>query len=274
MSDHPIILSPYEFTQAAAQMLATHGEVEVVDLGDLTLELRVGGRDVTGDLHNFYALYRNSPDQLPVIWDALRDALLDLPPDRTEDDPDVLLERVMPMLKPLALLNTVREQRLPMLVYRPLVGELMLTYVIDEERSVTFINEDHLRAWGVDEPTLYRRAIYNLRAKPWTPRPGLIGAGPGALLIFNGRDGYDATRVILPELFQRFAAAIPGNLVIGVPNRDFLIAFGDADAQVFAQIRAQIEVDAATQQHPISAQLLTYRDGALAVYDPRAAPGA
>ena len=205
---------------------------------------------------------------------ALRDALLDLPPDRTEDDPDVLLERVMPMLKPLALLNTVREQRLPMLVYRPLVGELMLTYVIDEERSVTFINEDHLRAWGVDEPTLYRRAIYNLRAKPWTPRPGLIGAGPGALLIFNGRDGYDATRVILPELFQRFAAAIPGNLVIGVPNRDFLIAFGDADAQVFAQIRAQIEVDAATQQHPISAQLLTYRDGALAVYDPRAAPGA
>jgi uncharacterized protein YtpQ (UPF0354 family) len=268
MSDHPIILSPYEFTQAAAQMLATHGEVEVVDLGDLTLHLRVGGRDVTGDLNNFYALYRNSPDQLPVIWEALRDALLDLPPDRTEDDPDVLLERVMPMLKPLALLNTVREQKLPMLAYRPLVGQLMLTYVIDEERSVTYISEDHLRAWGVDEPALHNRAIYNLRVKPWRPHPGLIGSGPGALLIFNGRDGYDATRAILPELFQSFAAAIPGSLVIGVPNRDFLIAFSDADPGVFAQIRAQIEVDAETQDHPISAQLLTYRDGKLALYEP------
>jgi hypothetical protein len=268
MNNHDIMLSPYEFTQAAAQMLATHAEVEVIDLGDLTLQLRVGGRDVTGDLENFYALYRSSPDQLPAIWDALRDALLDLPPDRSEDDPEVLLERVLPMLKPLALLSSVREQKLPMLAYRPLVGELMLTYVIDEDRSVTYINEDHLRAWGVDEPALYNRAIYNLRVRPWSPRPGLIGSGSGALLIFNGRDGYDATRAILPELFASFAAAIPGNVVIGVPNRDFLIAFSDADRGVFEQIRAQIATDAEAQQYPISAELLTYREGRLDLYEP------
>ncbi|WP_029214418.1 DUF1444 family protein [Kallotenue papyrolyticum] len=271
MSQDAIILSPYEFTQAAAHLLATQGEVEIVDLGELTLELRVSGRDVAAELHNFYALYRHAPEQLPAIWDALRAAVLELPPDRSEDDPETLLERVMPMLKPLALLQAVRERRLPLLAYRPLVGQLMLAYVIDEGRSVAYINEDHLRTWRVDEALLHRRALANLRRRPWRPQPGRLGSGAQSLLIFNSGDGYDATRVILPELFSEFAASIPGRLVLGVPNRDFLIAFSDADPEIVERIRAQIARDQRAQQYPLSDELLTYRAGRLELYDPPAA---
>lgn len=267
MSTNRTLLNPAEFTQAAAQMLAAYPDVEVVEIERLSLDLRVRGREVSSDLRNFYQLYTSSPDQLAVIWQALSDALLDLPPDRTEDDPSVLLDRVMPMLKPLALLEQVRAQGIPMLAYRPLLGDLMIAYVIDEEQSVAYINEDHLARWNVTEPVLYGRALYNLRAKPWTPRPGLMGTGANALLIFNGRDGYDATRLLMPELFTDFAAHIPGNLVLGVPNRDFLIAFSDADPRIFGQIRLQIETDARTQTQPLSLRLWTYRDGQLALYD-------
>lgn len=268
MSDNGMIWSAAEFTQAAAQALAAHPEIEILSIDELTLSLRIGGRELTSDLTSFYQLYRQSPGDLAAVHAALLDVLLDQPPDRSEDDPAVLLDRILPMLKPLALLEQVRAQKLPLLVYRPLAGDLMVCYVIDEGQSVAFINEEHLARWGVSEPQLYRRALANLRAKAWQPHPGQIGSGKGGLLIFNGRDGYDATRLLLPELFAEFAASTPGNLVIGVPNRDFLIAFSDADPRVFEKVRAQIDIDLRTQPNSLSAQLLVLREGQLQVYEP------
>lgn len=269
MSDNGNFLLPAEFTQAAAQALAIDPDVEIVGVDELTLRLRVRGRDVTGDLHNFYQLYHDAPDQLAAIQQAFVTAILDVPPDRTEDDPGVLLARIFPMLKTQAVLDEVRAQGLSPLVHRPLVGEFVVAYVIDEGQSVAYVSEDHVQRWGLDEPVLYMNALRNLRAKEWQPHPGQIGSGAGALLIFNGTDGYDATRVLLPELFSAFAARLPGQLVIGVPSRDFLIAFSDAAPRVFEQVRAQIGVDASTQPHALSAQLLTIYNGAIALYDHR-----
>ncbi len=266
MSAEELYLLPPEFTQAAAQHLAADPDVEVIGVDDLTLHLRVGGREASTDLQSFYALYRSAPEQLPAVWQALAEVLSEQYADRTEDDPGVLLQRVLPMLKPISLLNEVRTQDLPLLVYRPLVGELMVTYVIDEGQRVAYLNEQHLQRWGVSETTLWAHAITNLRRKPWQPEPGMIGKGAGALLIFSGRDGYDATRLLLPELFADFAARIPGMMVLAVPTRDFLIAFSDADRRIFMQVRTQVETDAHAQEHPLTGQLFTYRNGRLALY--------
>lgn len=266
MSAEELYLLPAEFTQAAAQHLAANPDVEVIGVSDLTLHLRVAGREVSSDLQSFYALYRSAPEQLPEVWQALDEVLTEQYPDRTEDDPGVLLGRVLPMLKPMSLLNEVRSQDLPMLVYRPLVGELMVTYVIDEGQRVAYLNEEHLQRWRVSETTLWAHSITNLRRKPWQPEPGMIGKGTAALLIFSGGDGYDATRLLLPELFTAFAAQIPGTMVLAVPTRDFLIAFSDADARIFMQVRTQVETDARAQEHPLSGQLFTYRNGRLALY--------
>ncbi|MBV9791078.1 MAG: DUF1444 family protein [Chloroflexi bacterium] len=265
-----LVWSPVEFTQAAAQVLAAAPEVEIISLGDLTLTLRVRGREVVGDLESFFNAYQSAPERVEEVWLALTEALLDQPVDRSEDDLERLLDRVMPMLKPLTLLSELRAQKLPLVVYRPLVGDLMVTYVIDEGQSVVYLNEDHLAKWGVTEPTLHWQALQNLREKSWKPYPGMIGSGKGALLILNGTDGYDATRLLLTELFADFVARMPGNTVFGVPNRDFLIAFSDADPRVFSQVRAQIEVDAQTQSHPLTDQLLTLVDGQLQLYTPDA----
>jgi uncharacterized protein YtpQ (UPF0354 family) len=260
------LLQPDEFTQAAAQRLAAEPDVEVLGVDDLTLYLRVGGREVTGDLESFFALYRSAPEQLPAIWETLAELLTENVPDRTESDAAVLLDRVMPMLKPLALLGEVRAEGLPLLVYRPIAGDLMVTYVVDEGESVAYLNEGHLGRWGVTEDVLWARAVVNLRARSQRIRPQLIGSGAGSLMLLNGGDGYDAARLLLPELFASFAAAVPGNVVIGVPSRDFLLAFSDRDPRIFAQIRTQIETDARVQAHPLTDHLFTYQDGVLVRY--------
>ena len=66
------------------------------------------------------------------------------------------------MIKPLEMLVEVRERRLPMLAYREFLGDLMIAYVIDEERSVAYINEEHLDRWSVSVQDLHERAIENL----------------------------------------------------------------------------------------------------------------
>jgi uncharacterized protein YtpQ (UPF0354 family) len=194
-----------------------------------------------------------------------------MPPAPNDAEPEALLARVMPMVKPLTLLNEVRERGLPMLAYRPLAGDLLVAYVLNEGNSAGYLNERHMRTWNVTEAELHERALANLRAKAWTPYPGVLGAGKGALLILNSRDGYDAARVLLPELFAEFQARVPGTIVLGVPNRDFLIVFSDADRRVFAQVAAQIERDARAQPHSLTAQLFTYNDGQLVVYNPPSA---
>ncbi len=268
MNEIRIYQTPTEFSHAVARVLEAQPDMHVVSVNELTLDLRVTGRRVQADLATFYRAYRDAPEQQPAIIQELVQSLVSVPSDPSDTDPTRLLDRVMPMLKPLVLLNDVYERQLPMLVYRPLVGDLLISYVIDQGQSVAYINEQHLHAWGVNEATLHERALANLRARDWTPYPGVLGAGKGALLIFNSGDGYDATRLLLPELFVDFVARLPGNLVIGVPNRDFLIAFSDADQRVFAQVKAQIDVDARTQSHPLTAQLFTLREQQLQVYTP------
>ncbi len=260
-----ILLSPGEFTAATARMLAAYPGVVVLGTDELAIELLVRGVPITGDLGNFYVLYRNAPEQLGAIQQAFAAAVLDLP-DRSEADGIQLLEHIYPMLRNRAVLDEIIAQQLPALISRPLAGDLVVCYVIDEGQRVVFVNEQHAERWGVAEPLLNEIGLRNLRARDWQPRPGRLGTGAGGLLIFNGTDGYDATRILLPELFEEIAAQQPGNLVVGVPNRDFLIAFSDAAPSVFEQIAAQIGVDATTRDHPLSRQLYTVRDGNVAVY--------
>jgi len=260
-----ILLSPSEFTSAAARALGSYPGVDVLGTDELAVRLQVRGVPITGDLGNFYLLYRNAPEQLGAIQQALVAAVLDLP-DRSEADGIQLLEHIYPMLRNRGVLDEITAQQLPALVSRPLAGELVVCYVIDEGQRVVFVNEQHAERWDVSEPLLNEIALRNLRARDWQPRPGRLGSGASGLLIFNGGDGYDATRLLLPELFEEIAAQQPGNLVIGVPNRDFLIAFSDAAPSVFQQVAAQIAVDAKTRDHPLTEQLFTLRDGNIEVY--------
>jgi len=169
-----------------------------------------------------------------------------------------LRDRVFPMLKPLTLLVTVRERKLPMLVYRPFLADLMITYVIDEQGRLAYLNENHLESWQVGEHEVHAQALANLQART-AERGSYTTAGEGAqrLVIFNSQDGFDATRLLLTGLLIQLRPQFPGAMVIGIPNRDFLIAFSDADRAILANVAAQIERDAAERDHGLTDQLFT-----------------
>jgi uncharacterized protein YtpQ (UPF0354 family) len=256
-----------QFGAYMEKRLTLYDEVELLDREGMELRLRVNGADVAADLGNFYMAYKRDPAQIDVVVQTFARTLLGIQPDRDTSDYTELSSRVYPILKPIEMLAEVRERKLPMLAYREFLASLMIAYVIDEERSFAYINEDHLERWKIGVVDLHQQAIENLRRRTdervtYTA----VGAGEQRLFIFNSGDGYDATRLLLSDVLADWAREVPGRLVIGIPNRDFLIAFSDANSEVLRGVAAQVQSDAAQREYSLTEQLFTLANGVVKEY--------
>ena len=158
-------MSAEQFGGYMEKRLTVFDTIQVIDRAGMELRLRANDADVTADLSTFYSAYLRDPSQLDVVVETFVRVMLGMQPDRSTNDYAALADQIFPMLKPLEMLVEVRERRLPMLAYREFLGDLMITYVIDEERSVAYINEEHLERWSVSVQDLHERAIENLRQR-------------------------------------------------------------------------------------------------------------
>jgi uncharacterized protein YtpQ (UPF0354 family) len=262
------VMTADQFGAYMEKRLTLYDEIEVLDREGMELRLRVGGADVAADLSNFFSAYSRDPAQLDIVVENFVKAMLGVLPDRSASDFAELADRIYPMLKPLDLLVTVRERKLPMLAYREFLADLLVAYVIDEQRSVAFINEDHLERWGVSVQDLHEQAIENLRLRTLERVDyTVVGEGEQRLFIFHSGDGYDATRLLLSDVLAGWARELPGHLVIGIPNRDFLIAFSDANPEILRAVAHQVQADAAQREYGLTEQLFTLAEGVVKEYE-------
>jgi uncharacterized protein YtpQ (UPF0354 family) len=263
----PAPMNAGQFAAYMEKRLTIEDAIEVLGRDGLRLRLRVRGAEVAADLGNFYSAYARDPARLDIIVGNFISATLGVVPSREVNDFAMLADRIYPMLKPIELLVTVRERELPMLAYREFLADLMITYVIDEQRSVAFINEDHLDRWGVDVQEVHARAITNLgrRTREQVDYTA-TGEGEQRIFIFNRGDGYDATRLLLTDVLADWAHELPGHLVIGIPTRDFMIGFSDANPDILQRIADQIQADA-TREYGITDQLFTLNAGGIREYE-------
>lgn len=247
-----------QFAGYIEKRLTLYDEIAVLGRAGLDLRLRAGDAETTIDLGDFYAAYQRDPSQLDIVVQNLVAVATGSAPDRSATEYAELAERIYPMLKPIALLADVRERRLPMLAYREFLAELIVTYVIDEGRSVAFVNEEHLERWALDIQDLHEQSLANLRARTRARVDYTVsGVGEQRLFIFDSSDGYDATRLLLADVIAEWARQLPGHIVIGIPNRDFLIAFSDANPEILHSIAQQIQADSARLGYGLTDQLFT-----------------
>lgn len=263
----PPAMTIEQFAGYIEKRLTLYAEIAVLGRAGLDLRLRAGDAETTIDLSDFYAAYQRDPSQLDIVVQNLVAVATGAAPDRSTTEYAELAERIYPMLKPITLLADVRERRLPMLAYREFLAELIVTYVINEGRSVAFVNEEHLERWAIDVQDLHERALANLRERTRERVDYTVsGVGEQRLFIFDSSDGYDATRLLLADVIAGWARQLPGHIVIGIPNRDFLIAFSDANPEILHSIAQQIQADAARLEHGLTDQLFTLAGGEVKEY--------
>jgi uncharacterized protein YtpQ (UPF0354 family) len=246
--------------------------VEKREGGVITVSLH--GQPMRCDLSRaMYGIYRKSPERLPDIVQAHLAALQKTPAPRPPLTEEQAAQAFLPMLQQVRWLQETQLQKAAPVIHRPFAGGLIVTYVFDFPDSRAYVNKTMLAKIPVTSAAtpdaIYAYALENLRKRTTSKDYATYGLHDRTVVVCENKDGYAATRVLLPELLERWAERIPGRMLLGIPNRDFLIAFSDRNPDQVAAIARQVRRDATKRDHPLSGSLLTWKDGRITEYRPR-----
>jgi len=113
---------------------------------------------------------------------------------------------------------------------QPLVDEgpagLAVVYALHAGAFDVIANADHLLSWGVAPETIQEAALRNLASwsatAAWTDEV----SGERRLISSDTGDGWDAARILLPEVVDKLSAELAGagRVLIGLPERHLLVA--------------------------------------------------
>lgn len=138
---------------------------------------------------------------------------------------------------------------------------LHVIYGIEEPNDkIRYVSYQDLRDWGVSHSTVHVTALKNLDRLTTGKRVSKLDTPEGGrpMFIWNLQDGYDAARILLPKWLDDFAEVVPGNLVIGVPHRNWLVAFGDEDERLVETVQRRVQHEHREAGFPVSPYLYTW----------------
>jgi hypothetical protein len=154
---------------------------------------------------------------------------------------------------------------------QPLLDEgpagLPIVYTIDAGAFDVVVNGDHLLSWGVEPSEVQDAAMRNLATwsatAPWTDEV----SGDRRLISSDTGNGWDAARILLPEVVIHLLAELgeTGRILIGLPERHLLTAAtlrpGDDD---FVTLFAEFIVEqSGGADEPIDRRVFELVDGRL-----------
>lgn len=231
----------------------------------MTLTLEMQGQPMRCDLKRLYGVYQLQPDRLDDIVAAHLASLSQASQPQPPLSEKQALESFLPLLNPRAWLDTVRQQGAEPPVHRPFVAGLVITYVFDLPQARAYLQQATydklLSAPDATPDVVYEMALANLRKRTDPRDSKTYGMGDQTIVICDKKDGFAAARVLLPELMATWAERISGRMLLGVPNRDFLIGFSDRDPEQVAGMIQQLRRDAAQREGGLTSELLMWRKG-------------
>src|SRR5688572_15848084 len=244
--------------------------------------VRVNGH--VASLENLYRIWRLKPKELQHQIERWAVELLrasEGSPDR-EADFEAVADRLLPMVLPCddardppaaaptgeSASGIAPPGRLDHLATQPLVPGLCIGYVIDGDRTISYVPWAALKRWNVDLERLHERAIANLigRSESMNAHAAQDESGKINLILFQTLDGFDASRLLLPSLHDRLRDHLGSPFVAAIPNRDILLCFRN-DGDTVESLRDQINSDYRTMPHQVTDKLLLVTADGIALFD-------
>jgi hypothetical protein len=154
---------------------------------------------------------------------------------------------------------------------QPLIDEgpagLSVVYALHAGGFDVIVNADHLLSWNVQPAAIQEAALRNLAAwsatAAWTDEV----SGDRRLISSDTGDGWDAARVLLPDVVQKLAAELSaaGRVLVGLPERHLLVAATlRPDDEEFASLFADFVVESSGgADEPIDRRVFEVVDGHL-----------
>lgn len=164
---------------------------------------------------------------------------------------------------------------------QPLLDEgpagLPVVYTIHAGSYDIVVNGDHLLSWGVTTDQIQEAALRNLArwsaSAPWTDEV----SGERRLVSSDTGDGWDAARILLPEVIAHLQAELSpyGRVLVGLPEQHLLTAasLAPSDTEFAALFAAFVVEQSGGADEPIDRRVFELVGGRLVEFDGGAMAG-
>lgn len=163
----------------------------------------------------------------------------------------------------------------PDIVRQPVIDSLAVGYMVEEESTLRWVTQQDLDVSGVTVAELHPYALRNLERscnmlviETLPPQPD----GDDRVLRFTTHDGFDATRMLLPSFYQRFAPRFGDeDLLVGIPTRDTLIMVAALDHSHANLLSWRAGSEYTQHAYPLYDNLLRITENGLELWQPSGA---
>lgn len=248
------LLSRVSFAQLVAARVERDKDLRAELAGGAEIAVRAGLNWVKVDLASAYSEYRREPARREEIAaGAAVAAAQRLSRGFGSAGFEAVRGDLQPLLKPLFRLRRQPEEP----VERRFVKGLVVVYAVARPEDFTLVTSGDLARWGKSAGELHRIAIANLAraTEALLCEQELCGWASG--------DGYDATRLLVPELRRDIVREI-GPAVYAVPQDDVFVAL---PVRLADRIRAKVLEEFTTGKDGVSSDLFVEKLGKLVVLE-------
>lgn len=184
-----------------------------------------------------------------------------------EPDFENTSEALVPVIEPARWIAEMEQFDIPLPVHQPFVAGLFISYQLDfPEFQVSLSPQSIQQFMGEFNPSIERIhevAIHNLRQRTITDE---FDFSDQKTIQFKASDRFTASRILLPELLSAWETMVSGKLLVGIPHRDLLLAFGDGDAEHTQSMLAYIKREFEEHAFGLYDGLLAWNQGNLAIF--------
>jgi uncharacterized protein YtpQ (UPF0354 family) len=238
----------------SALLAAERPDLTIQAQFECTLTLALRDSDETLELDVRRAVETTRDQQQTAVESVARRLLSILPgaPREEHGALDELHKRLVPRLARSAALRELTSRGQNVLFARPLVSELCVALLLEQEGRARYVRSDELASFGLSPDEALALGLANLRERSARARIVRDELEHGAVFVARSGDGRDSARVLLPELFAELSERIGGQVAVAVPHRDTFFACA---ADNGALVRCMVEraaYDAARAPHALS----------------------
>ena len=231
----------------ASALASRHPAWQVQPAHDFAVEIRAEGRLWNFNLDNLYRDTGGDPARAAPVLD--RFAMRMMAPGKAsvvESDFAQVKDKLRPALVQLSFIN--RNQ----LAARPFAADVWEAFAIDGEHELIYVPNAELTRWALSVEQLHIEAVRALTAASRSVQiRSTSTATRGKYLFIDELDGYDAARLVVPEVRDAIGRELGYPYFVATPNRDFLVAW-TADYEHAREFAAKARQDFDERGYPIT----------------------
>ena len=213
-------------------------------------------KEIKHFLDNCYNEYLTHPNELNEILTRYIQPLYAIY--KPEEKP--IIEQIFPMIKDKEYIRQV-EKVMPnggklQMKYVPYNSELFVFYGIDRGSSIQSLQDDDFEALDITDEELHEIALDNLA------NTLEVQAQQDEHLIFLvADDNYEASLILLTDIWTKENFPVEGEIVIGIPARNVLAVCGSEETEGMAELQNIIDEVYKSSNHIISDKMFVFRNG-------------